>query len=101
MTLAQAQPDPPPAAPLPPAQPPVVHAPAPSAPSVPAAVPQLPPRVFIPADAPQDASHSTPIVQTREICEQVQVEQTINPCRVPVPTALYLPGRAVSDILRA
>ena len=34
-------------------------------------------------------------------CEEVQVEQTITPCRVPVPTALDLPGRAVSDILRA
>ena len=42
-----------------------------------------------------------PIVQTREICEQVQVEQTITPCRVPVPTALDLPGRAVSDVLHA
>ena len=34
-------------------------------------------RVFIPADAAPDASHSMPIVQTREICEEVQVEQTI------------------------
>ena len=90
MILAQAQPDPPLAAPLSLAQPPAVQAPAPSAPSAPAAVPQSPPRVFIPADAPPDASHSTPIVQTREICEQVQVEQTINPCRVPVPPALDL-----------
>ena len=71
MTLAQAQPDPPPAAPLPLAQPPAVQAPRPSAPSVRAAVPQLPPHVFIPADASPDASHSTPIVQTCETCEQV------------------------------
>ena len=62
MKLAQAQPDPPPAAPLPSAQPPAVQAPAPSASSVPAAVPQPPPHVFISADASPDASHSTPIV---------------------------------------
>ena len=46
--------------------------PAPSVPSVPAAVPQPPPRVFNPADAPPDATHSTPIVQTFEICEEVK-----------------------------
>ena len=72
MTLAQAQPDPPPAAPLSPAQPPAVQAPAPSAPSVPAVVPQPPLLVFIPADAPPDATHSTPIVQTFDICEEVK-----------------------------
>ena len=84
-----------------PAQPTVVQAFAPSAPSVPATVPQPPPRVFIPAGALPDAPHSTPIVQTREICEKVQVEQAITLCRVPVPTTLDLLGRAVSNILRA
>jgi hypothetical protein len=82
MTPAQAPPDPPPAAPPYPAQPPAVQAPAPSVPSVPAAVPQPPLRVSIPADAPPDASRSTPIVQTREIRKEVQVEQTMTPCVV-------------------
>ena len=41
----------------------------------------------------------TPIIQTREIFEEVEVKQTITPCRVPVLTALDLPGRAVSDRL--
>ena len=42
------------------------------------------PRAFIPADTPPDASHSTPIVRTREICEGVQVEQTITPRDISV-----------------
>ena len=98
MTPVQVPPAPP-AVPPSPAQPPGVQAPVRSKRSGCGA--STTPRVFIPADAPPDASHSTPIVGTREIREGVQVEQTITSCRVPVPTALELPGRAVSDILRA
>ena len=82
MAPAQAPPAPPPAA-LAPVQPPAPQIPQASAPRSSSA----PPRVFIPPPSLPSAPPTTPIVQTREVGEEEdEVEQTIMPRRISVPS---------------
>ena len=102
---AQAPPAPPPAAPLSPAQPRAVQAPAPSAPSVSVVVPQPPLHIFIPADAPPDASHSTPIMQTHNAGPSGARRFGHTSCVVPgfywqLPSCMSSRHRSLNPVLR-